>query len=881
MHILYMKNTQPKTLAFFCALFSLYLFASAPLEKSAADQREQNKKIFQTDPADRSRYRQPGLQLPEKSAKSLTRDQAVVNPLEEPLYTVLPYEPASFSIDPGMTGMVALMYLSGIHLINPRHQTISDIKLNEPHREVVIDPETPDIKAWMGPLGNDSGPLLDVAMTRNGQTALVSNFGDATVYIVSLRSGSPEVLAGVPIDMFAEDIAIDPSDQWALVTDGGQSSGVAVIHIPTRTWRTFHHDDDDDPSTPSENDDSYPLKPDEPGSWILPDGGDAQAVAIARDGRTVLLVDYLGGKVHVVLLDPISGELSLQQSVTLTRYGTDPSDPTPWIYWPVNVTISPDGRTALVATTFPSNDVTVDEGGNLAVLYIDQPGHVRRKPDVVFPYYQDTEIGTTGGQSVAFSRDGKKAYYVTASKFRAIPSDPDDTDPYSSLVIEELIVNSPGQVSRGRALRLPTVRGTGQFFGIETIATSPDGNHLYVTNPSGLPMSPVIDVVSVRGMYLAKRIGTATNYPDPDLDDDDPPDESDIIEALYPTGIAFPEAPINLGVSLDTGEGKAPVDEEFTFDVILENPSLGHAFRIEIGSSLPDGLDIVSASADIGSWDAVEKLWTIDRLDRGTQAVLTVTAIASSLGNKPLAFFIDSQVGYDPVGSNNRAEAVIRILGKADLSISGESSSATPIVSTSFTVSLTAANSGPLNAGKAFVNQPLPNGWSVLGSSGDGMYDSATGLWTIGALPVGSSATVQLTLQSSTLGGTILTFPVNDSETFDPDERNNRLNLAIQIVTVAPPLEVGLQRLENDLIFTKELLNRISWQHNPVNSTVTGYRIFSKIKGSSSAYTLLTTTSASANEYAHRNLQNGTLYSYRISAINANGDESPAVIVEN
>ena len=806
------------------------------------------------------------------------KDQASSAPYT---YTYIPYAPTRVNVELGMTGLVAYSNTTGLALINPRNMTISDIMLNH-----------------LGDLGSDGGGRYDLAMTRDGRTALISNFGDSTVYIVDLSGGSPVVSGRVTIDFFAEDIAIDPSGKWALVTDGGFTNRVGVIHIPTRTLLTYHEDDDDDSSTPMENDDTFPAEPDVPLSWRIfnamdPDdplddmSGYANSVDIAADGRTVIVSDYFGGQINVLLFDPSDGSLSLEQSETLWRQGQDGTETSPYRYWPVNTAISPDGRTVLVANASNSEyAMDLNEGCNMAVFYIDRPGHVLRTPDVLFPitfYY----AVITGGQSIVFSRDGHKAFYHTIF-WDEQPTPPEGLTPeeeanwwnyeyWTYPEIQVIRMAGAGQASWTGSIRLPTRRGTSQLFGVDIMATSPDGNFLYVTNPTTSGASPVIDVVNLRTLSLARQIGTPTDYPDP-LHPEDPSHNYPIV---IPVGIAFPEAPVNLGVSLDLGEGKAPVDEEFEFQVVLNNQSVGRAFHIDIGSSLPEGLEIVSAEADTGSWDAAGGVWAIDELGHWDQAVLTITAVCSEPGNKTVAFFINRQAGYDPDGSDNRAEGVIRVVGKADLAINAESSSATPIVSTPFTVNLRAINAGPLAGVDVTVNQPLPSGWTVLGSSGEGSYNRATGLWTIGSLPVGATATLQLSLQSSALGGTILTFPIRDSGSYDPDGSNNETSLSIQIVKVAPPLEVGVQMLENDLVFTKETLNKINWRHNPVNSAVSGYRIYYKIKGSSSAHTLLTTTAASVTEYAHRNLERGQAYSYRISAVNGNGDESPTVTVEN
>ena len=85
-------------------------------------------------------------------------------------------------------------------------------------------------------------------------------------------------------------------------------------------------------------------------------------------------------------------------------------------------------------------------------------------------------------------------------------------------------ITGPGQASLTGSMRTPSRRGTSQLFGVDTMAITPDGNFLYVTNPTMSGASPIIDVIDLRTMTHVKQIGTPTNYPDPSGIPSDPPD---------------------------------------------------------------------------------------------------------------------------------------------------------------------------------------------------------------------------------------------------------------------------------------------------------------------------------------------------------------------
>jgi hypothetical protein len=506
---------------------------------------------------------------PDNTARPIAHQTPASRLAAAPLPVPPPYEPVPMTVKLGTTGLVAYNNTNGVALINPRNHTISPILLNE--YDYTIDPETE--APIGGPLGSEGGGRFDVAMTSDGRQALISNFGDSKVFFVDLRSGTPVVSGMVKIDFFAEDIAINPTNKWALVADGSFSSRIAVLHIPTRTWIPAEMTDDD-PPVPQ----SYTIPPlvieDEEDPDYPGYGRYANSVDIAADGRTVIVTDYFEGAAHVLLFDPATGALSFQQTVKLWKYGTDQTAIFPILYRPVNSAISPDGKTVLLANPYrtasePDLDdpTAILEGCNVAVLKIDQPGHVVRMPDLIMPW----EV--SGGQSIVFSPDGRRAFYETFNGNELY----DFTGVwFAGQEIQVLSVTGAGQVSHTGTVHTPSWRGTSQLFGVDTMAVTPDGNFLYVTNPTLSGASPIIDVINLRTLTHIKQIGTPTQYPDPMRnypDPPDPPDPSnphDYIEWVLPVGIAFPTTPPNTPpvavINVDKSEVILDINETATFD---------------------------------------------------------------------------------------------------------------------------------------------------------------------------------------------------------------------------------------------------------------------------------------------------------------------------
>jgi subtilisin family serine protease len=98
-----------------------------------------------------------------------------------------------------------------------------------------------------------------------------------------------------------------------------------------------------------------------------------------------------------------------------------------------------------------------------------------------------------------------------------------------------------------------------------------------------------------------------------------------------------------------------------------------------------------------------------------------------------------------------------------------------------------------------------------------------------------------------------------------------------------PPANAQLQRLENNFIFYKEYVNKLTWQANPANkSTITNYKVYRKIKGAAdSSYGLVVSLPPGTLLYEDKGLGKDQLFTYRITSLNSRGKESDPVVVGN
>ncbi len=294
-----------------------------------------------------------------------------------------------------------------------------------------------------GRLGSDGGGRFDVAVTPDGKTALVSNFGDRTVFLIDVTHPiSPSLIASVKVPFFAEDIAISADGRYALVADNGSSRRLATIDIPAASL-VYTAD--------------------------LGTAG-AQGVAIAPDG-TVIFPDYFGKSIHTLVLAE-TGVLTYPAGMT---------QPSTYTYTdlmsPINVGIAPDGQTVIVCDVATS---TVGIYQIVAPGVLTFTGLVTGAHGTPYEFYDSGggDLIYPGVQSVAFNAAGDKAY-LSINNLRTN----DITGTNTGDRVGILAITGPSQVhlEAGGVATVPHQTGS-QLFGVDTLAIA--GHKAYVGYPN-------------------------------------------------------------------------------------------------------------------------------------------------------------------------------------------------------------------------------------------------------------------------------------------------------------------------------------------------------------------------------------------------------------
>jgi len=242
-------------------------------------------------------------------------------------------------------------------------------------------------------------------------------------------------------------------------------------------------------------------------------------------------------------------------------------------------------------------------------------------------------------------------------------------------------------------------------------------------------------------------------------------------------------------------------------------------------------------------------------------------------------------VGPDLIYNGNNDAFVARVATEpvfverlADISLSKSVDAISPYVDDTVAFTLTASNLGPDDATGIKVKDLLPAGLAfVSASAAQGTYDQASGLWTVGGVRAGHSTTLTLRARVDKEGpitNTATTAGLNET---DQNPLNNTASASLTAeYRVYAPSGLALQRLENDLIFSKEYVNRLTWAANPLNkSLIIGYRLYRKAKSQpDTAFALYKEFGASVVSFDDRGLKKDDLYAYRMTSVNDKGRES-------
>ncbi len=199
-----------------------------------------------------------------------------------------------------------------------------------------------------------------------------------------------------------------------------------------------------------------------------------------------------------------------------------------------------------------------------------------------------------------------------------------------------------------------------------------------------------------------------------------------------------------------TVDNPAPFEgETVAFTITATNNGPARATGLSLTDLLPAGLSFVSAAPGTGTYDSSTGIWTIGSLDDGSTATLVLSAsVAAGTGGNAIENAVTA-VTMDQIDTNLSADdpaETITVVAQIDLDSGLALSDPAPFFGDTVTLAATITNQGIIGATGVAAMLVLPDGFAHVSDTAGGAYNPGTGLWNLGALGAGASASIDLVL---------------------------------------------------------------------------------------------------------------------------------------
>ena len=219
--------------------------------------------------------------------------------------------------------------------------------------------------------------------------------------------------------------------------------------------------------------------------------------------------------------------------------------------------------------------------------------------------------------------------------------------------------------------------------------------------------------------------------------------------------------PGNLRLSKTVAPTNVNVGDAIVFTLTVTNAGTPSTDLIQVTDVLPTAFAFSGYGASSGTFNSVSGVWDIGRLAAGASARLVVTGqvSAGSGGSRVTNTAAITRMNRpDTNMADNTASAAFRVQA-ADLAVAKEANRMTMSETDSVVYTIAVTNRGPDAASGIEIDDLLPAGLEFIGATGSqGSYDDGTGVWSVGSLSNGGSATLQITASAMVgSGGLYLT----------------------------------------------------------------------------------------------------------------------------
>jgi uncharacterized repeat protein (TIGR01451 family) len=198
-----------------------------------------------------------------------------------------------------------------------------------------------------------------------------------------------------------------------------------------------------------------------------------------------------------------------------------------------------------------------------------------------------------------------------------------------------------------------------------------------------------------------------------------------------------------------------------TYTITVTNNGPAQATTMSLTDLLPAGVTYSSDTPSQGAYVSGTGVWTVGTINSGASATLDIQAtVDAGTGGSTITNTI-TVVSLDQTDTNATVDDLseaITVNNNTDLAVSKTVDNSTPNEGATITYTITVTNNGPAQATTVSLTDLLPAGVTYSSDTpSQGAYVSGSGVWTVGTINSGASATldIQATVDAGTSGSTI------------------------------------------------------------------------------------------------------------------------------
>lgn len=431
----------------------------------------------------------------------------------------------------------------------------------------------------------------------------------------------------------------------------------------------------------------------------------------------------------------------------------------------VDVSIRPNGaHTGNSATAFSSNVVDPNQGNNTGSATVT--------------VVQRTNITATITDNPDPARVGGYIDYVVT----AINNGVSDAAAVTSTVILPdgvVIVSTDG--CTGLAVGATTTAGAHTLTCAHGAIVKPSPAS-QTTSPKTIRVRPTLAVGTPLPFTVTASVVVSTTTPETSTADNG-------TAPLIATTTQVDAPQQDLQVQIDDLKDPVAVGYNVTYRITAINNGPSFASNVRVSHVLP-GSNIVFVSATPSSGSCVggtvgaaggTVVCSVGGLASGGSATIDVVVQGTAIAvvNNTVSVTsdeLDAGVNYDPLTGNNSDMEDTTFKQPADLSLTKTANRMSANVGDAVKFTLTIRNDGPGNVTDVTVKDYLPAGFTYVSNApSQGSYASGTGVWSVGNLNNGQSATLELNVTVTATAAYTNYAQITASSLPDPDSTpNNR-----------------------------------------------------------------------------------------------------------